>query len=269
MSSVQSAPSSTSKFDNNGQYSRTGILRYEMIFGEGYVSTGGQATTDDLCARLGSSLRPDVRILDVGSGIGGAAFFLAQQYGASVTGIDLAEEMVTIALERAARQGMSESVSFILGDVLETQFPEKFDIIWSRDSLMHVPDKARLFSVLHGLLAPGGRVVITDYARGKTPGSAAFEAYIQKTGYHVVEPAQYGKLLEEAGFTDVIADDATQKFIEILETEKARLGSERESFLASFSEADLNYLVDRWAMKVDFCKNSDMAWGIFLGTKAS
>ena len=62
----------------SGQYSRTGILRYEMIFGEHYISTGGHATTDDLCARLGSSLRPGVRVLDVGSGIGGAAFHLAK-----------------------------------------------------------------------------------------------------------------------------------------------------------------------------------------------
>ena len=95
-----------SEIRQQGQYSRTGILRYEMIFGEHYVSTGGAATTEDLCSRLGSSLRPGVRVLDVGSGIGGAAFHLVKAYGAKVTGIDLAEEMVNIALERTAQLGM-------------------------------------------------------------------------------------------------------------------------------------------------------------------
>src|SRR5262245_30634334 len=128
MTTLQSAPAAAPKFDNNGQYSRTGILRYEKIFGEGYVSTGGQATTEDLCARLGSSLRPGVRVLDVGSGIGGAAFHLARAYGARVAGIDLAEEMVAIAQERASQLGMSESVTFLLGDVLETSLAEPFDI---------------------------------------------------------------------------------------------------------------------------------------------
>ena len=155
----------------------------------------------------------------MGSGIGGAAFHLVKAHGARVTGIDLAEEMVNIGLERTAQLGMGDSVKFLLGDVLETEFPEAFDIVWSRDAFMHIPDKPRLFSRLYSLLAPGGRLVITDYARGKTPGSAEFEAYIKKTGYSVIEPREYGRLLEAAGFTNVIVDDATPLFVEILERE--------------------------------------------------
>jgi phosphoethanolamine N-methyltransferase len=264
---MQAAPAAPSKFDNNGQYSRAGILRYEMIFGEGYVSTGGHATTEDLCARLGTSLRPGVRILDVGSGIGGAAFHLARSYGAKVTGIDLAEEMVSIAVDRARLLGMTGSVTFLLGDVLETSFPEPFDIAWSRDAFMHIPDKPGLFSRLHGLLSPGGRLVITDYARGKTPASPEFERYIEKTGYHVIEPQPYGELLRAAGFADVVVEDATARFIEILEREMDHLTANRAEFLASFSEADLNYLIDRWAMKVRFCRQGDMNWGVYLATR--
>jgi phosphoethanolamine N-methyltransferase len=269
MTTTQAAPAARPKFDNHGQYSRTGILRYEMIFGEGYVSTGGAATTDDLCARLGPALRPGVRVLDVGSGIGGAAFHLAQTYGARVTGIDLAEEMVAIALERAAQLGMSESVAFLLGDVLETPFAEPFDIIWSRDAFMHIPDKPRLFGRLHQLLEGSGRLVITDYARGKKPASPEFEQYIETTGYHVVEPSEYGLILQDAGFRDVVAGDATARFVEILQNEAARLVSNRDEFLTSFSEADLKYLVERWQMKLRFCRNGDMKWGNFLASRGS
>ena len=266
MTTQQAAPAAAGKFDNNGQYSKTSILRYEMIFGPGYVSTGGAATTDDLCRRLGGALKPGARVLDVGSGIGGAAFHLARTYGARVVGIDLAEEMIAIAIERAAAEGIGDQAVSILGDVLTTDFPEKFDIIWSRDALMHVPDKARLFSCLHGLLAPGGSLVITDYARGKTPASPAFEEYIKNTGYHVVEPPQYGRLLEAAGFHDVKVDDATDRFIEILKSEADRLKTQRAEFLTVFSEKDLNYLVERWAMKVGFCQNGDMKWGVYTAT---
>jgi phosphoethanolamine N-methyltransferase len=268
MTTLQTAATAPSKFDNNGQYSRTSILRYEKIFGEGYISTGGHATTEDLCARLGPALRPGARVLDVGSGIGGAAFHLAHAYGAKVIGIDLAEEMVAIAVEQVARLGMGDSVQFLLGDVLETTFPEPFDIIWSRDAFMHIPDKDRLFSRLHQLMAPGGSLVITDYARGKTPGSPEFERYIEKTGYSVIEPQQYGAKLGAAGFVDVVVDDATNKFVEILRAEMDRLTEHRPEFLASFSEEDLNYLVDRWAMKVGFCQAGDMKWGIYLARSA-
>ncbi len=269
MTTTQAASAARPKFDNHGQYSRTSILRYEMIFGAGYISTGGARTTDDLCGRLGASLRPGVRVLDVGSGIGGAAFHLAKKYGAKVTGIDLAEEMVAVAHEQAQALGMSDTVNFILGDVLEEQFAEPFDIIWSRDAFMHIPDKARLFARLYALSAPGGRLVITDYARGKTPGSPEFEKYIESTGYNVVEPEQYGRLLQAAGFTDVVVDDATPRFIEILKSETGRLVEKPTDFLASFSESDLKYLVDRWEMKVGFCKSGDMKWGNYVATRKS
>jgi phosphoethanolamine N-methyltransferase len=267
MALLQADPASKPKFDNNGQYSRTSILRYEKIFGDHYISTGGPETTDNLCKRLGNSLRPGVRVLDVGSGIGGAAFHLAREYGAKVTGIDLAEEMVAIGLERAKELGIGDEVHFILGDVLETPFPDKFDIVWSRDALMHIPDKPRLFARLYSLLDDGGRIVITDYARGRTPGSPAFEDYIAKTGYHVVEPEQYGRLLEGAGFVDVVVEDATATFVDILRRESKRLADHRSEFVSSFTDEDLNYLVERWAMKDGFCQAGDMKWGIYLGTK--
>jgi phosphoethanolamine N-methyltransferase len=125
-----------------------------------------------------------------------------------------------------------------------------------------------LFSRLHQLLAPGGRLVITDYARGKSPATPEFEKYIEKTGYHVIEPREYGRLLEGAGFVDVVVDDATARFVEILQAESARLVSNRGEFLASFSDADLKYLVDRWAMKIRFCERGDMKWGIYRASKA-
>jgi len=208
MTIAQSAPGPTRTYDNNGQYSRTGILRYEKIFGAGYVSTGGPETTEYLCAKLGEALRPGVRVLDVGSGIGGAAFHLARKYGALVTGIDLAPEMVEIARERAREEDGPGGVTFLLGDILTTPLG-LFDVIWSRDALMHVPDKPRLFSRLHDLLEPGGRLVITDYARGTSEGSPEFRAYVEKTGYHLTDPESYGELLRQAGFVHVVVEDAT------------------------------------------------------------
>lgn len=258
------APAPTTQaYDNNGQYSRTGILRYEMIFGAGYISTGGPETTDDLCARLGAVLRPGVRVLDVGSGIGGAALHLARNYGARVTGIDLAPEMIAIAHERAREANAPEGVEFLVGDILTAEFPEPFDVVWSRDALMHLHDKHRLFTRLHDLLAPGGTLVVTDYARGLGEGSPEFQAYVRSTGYHLVDPATYGKLLEAAGFVDLVVEDATGKFIDIMKREAARLAANREQFVGAFSQADLDYLTDRWEMKDGFCRAGDMKWGIY------
>ena len=259
----QAADATSAVYDNNGQYTRTGILRYEKIFGSGYISTGGAATTDYLVAKLGDALKPGVTILDVGSGIGGAALHLAKQFGARVTGIDLAPEMVALAHERAAESGAPAGVEFVVGDVLTADLPAPYDVVWSRDALMHLHDKARLFGRLLDLLAPGGTLVVTDYARGPLPGTPKFQAYVASTGYHLVEPSAYGKLLEDAGFVNVEVEDATDKFIDIMKGEAAGLERNRSDFVGAFSEKDLNYLIDRWSMKDGFCNAGDMKWGIF------
>ena len=85
------------------QYTETGILRYERIFGPGFVSTGGVVTTAEFVSRLG--LKPGMRVLDVGCGIGGGDFYMAEKFGVEVVGIDLSANMVNIANRRAA--GMS------------------------------------------------------------------------------------------------------------------------------------------------------------------
>jgi len=254
-------------YDNNGQYTRNGILRYERTFGSGYISTGGPETTGYLVAKLGDALRPGVRVLDVGSGIGGAAFHLADRYGAEVVGIDLAPEMVAIAHERAEGRDDGGKVRFLVGDVLTEQFDRPFDVVWSRDALMHIPDKPRLFGRLLGLLKPGGALVVTDYACGPEAGSPAFQAYRKSTGYHLVTPGAYGKLLEDAGFTGVEVEDATDKFIAIMKREADRLAADREGFVGEFSEGDLNYLLDRWAQKDGWCREGDMKWGIYKARK--
>src|SRR6266404_2666591 len=66
MTLQQTADASKSQYDNNGQYTRKGILRYEKIFGDGYISTGGPETTQYLCSKLEGTLRPGVSVLDVG-----------------------------------------------------------------------------------------------------------------------------------------------------------------------------------------------------------
>jgi phosphoethanolamine N-methyltransferase len=210
-----------------------------------------------------------MRVLDVGSGIGGAAFHLARQYGSHVIGIDLAPEMLRIACDRAGEFRGPGKVEFRLGDVLTASFEQPFDLIWSRDALMHVHDKPRLFRRLFELTAPGGALIITDYSRNDEITHREFEAYIRSTGYHVVSPQEYGRLLESAGFHPVEVEDATTRFIDILRREVQRLAMSRTEFLSEFSESDLDYLIKRWEMKDEFCEEGAMKWGILLARRQS
>jgi phosphoethanolamine N-methyltransferase len=64
------------EFFDHKQYSRSSILRYEKIFGHGFVSTGGPETTEKFLKTL--DLQPGQRVLDIGCGIGGGDFLMSE-----------------------------------------------------------------------------------------------------------------------------------------------------------------------------------------------
>ncbi len=255
----------SSSIHDTDQYSDRSVRRYERIFGADYLSTGGPDTTRDICAQL--NLRPETRVLDVGSGIGGSAFHISRTYGSQVVGVDLLPQLVDIANERAAARGIA-GVSFLCGDILDIDLPEGgFDVVYSRDALLYIEDKHRLYTRMLSLLAPGGTLFVSDYACGPGELSAEFVAYTQDAGYHLRSVAGYGEVLEAAGFSEVNAIDKRETFIEVMTREIERVKSLPDDPEEGISPEDRDYLVERWQRKIEWCKAGDMAWGHFHGRR--
>merc|ERR1712226_1085592 len=98
-----------------------------------------------------------------------------------------------------------------------------FDVIYSRDTILHIQNKQSLFSSFLKWLKPGGRLMISDYCCSDGGHSDDFKEYIKQRGYHLLSPDGYGELLDKVGFCDVEALDKTDLFIEILQKELSRL----------------------------------------------
>ncbi|MBI1320991.1 MAG: methyltransferase domain-containing protein [Candidatus Hydrogenedens sp.] len=247
------------------QYSERSVRRYERIFGEDFLSTGGPETTHDICAGL--NLQPGTRVLDVGSGIGGSAFYMSREFGCVVTGVDVLAPLVEIANNRAASKGIA-GVRFLQGDILETDMPEcGFDLVYSRDAMLHIEDKERLFNRLFSLLAPGGRIFISDYATGTGLLSTEFTDYIRDTGYFLRPIETYVSEIAAAGFVDVKGEDKTNLFVDILKREIERAESLPPNAEEGLSPEDCDYLVSRWTKKIGWCNSEQMKWGYFQARK--
>ncbi|XP_068596626.1 phosphoethanolamine methyltransferase [Brachionichthys hirsutus] len=263
---TQTGFSTFQQFLDHQQYSSRGIRRYEKMFGAGYVSTGGPSTTKEFVDLL--NLKPGQKVLDVGCGIGGGDFYMAKTFGVDVLGLDLSENMVNIAVKRAVTEKLP-SVQFEVADATRRMFPEgSFDVIYSRDTILHIPDKLALFKRFHSWLNPGGQLLISDYCCGEKPWTAVFEDYVKQRGYVLYTPSQYGKFLEEAGFCRVRAEDRTAQFIQVIETELQSAEDNKEEFIEELSEEDYLALVNGWREKLGRSKSGDQRWGLFYATKA-
>ena len=258
------------KWDNKGQYSKKRIKLYEKIFGEGgYISPGGRKITEQMCVLL-KNLKRNARVLDIGSGVGGVAFFLESQHGCVVTGVDLCEDMCTIAEERTATKG--STVNFLLGDILDMDFPPKsFDVIMSRDTLLHLSEtkKRKLFAKCIEWLDDNGEIIIVDYCQRhkNEPSCESFEAYVADRGYDLHEPFAYGKLLEDAGFKKVTSWDVSGDFLELLEAELQRFRKEHNPRPEHIEKEDFEHTEKSWLQKIEWVRTRDMRKGILYGSR--
>ncbi len=162
---------------------------------------GGRLATAELAAQLG--LRPGLKLLDVGSGIGGPARYLAHAFGCEVIGIDLTEAFVRIATDLTRRASLSNRVKFQQGSALDLPFEAaSFDGATMLHVGMNIDDKPRLCRAVRKVLRPGAFFGIYDLMR-MGPGYIEFPvpwSSRPETSF-VVEPSAYRAALEAAEFT--------------------------------------------------------------------
>ena len=100
-------------------------------------------------------------VLDVGSGRGNHSCALAQRFGCAVVGLDVTQFHVEQGQARAVQEGVSDQVSFVQGDIAALPFEdERFDFLWSRDMLMHVPALPQALAECARVLKPAGSMLV-------------------------------------------------------------------------------------------------------------
>lgn len=161
--------------------------------------TRGLAATAELANLAG--ITADMSVLDVGSGVGGPARFLAATYGCRVTGIDLSEPFVHAARYLTQRTGQSEQVSFETASALDLPFDDsRFDVVLLQHVAMNISDRARLYEEIRRVLKPSGRFATFDVvANGNEPYYPVPWARTPTTSFLLTADATR-EAIERAGF---------------------------------------------------------------------
>jgi len=198
---------------------------------------GGVDALDVLADVAG--IRAGHHVLDVCSGVGGPARWLAFRRGCRVTGLDFTTSRVESARRLSQRARLDHLVDFVRGDATAMPLQDSdYDVVIGQESWLHIPDKSALISECTRVLKPGGTIAFTDIvARSplEPPMEARLAAEMQTSNIASVET--YVALLKKSGCMVKVQDDLSGEWKRLLVDRLKMYRSLRDTTIAKFGEA--------------------------------
>lgn len=267
------------------QYSAVvGTVFYRTVMGDGAPvihygiyedsSTSMRQATENATRRLleialrKSGTFPPKQIIDLGSGPGGSAHFLAQQTAATVTCVDLCahhhRENETVATEL----GIHDQIRTWTGsfEKLPEDWSGKFDLAWSQEALCHATDKPAALREIRRVLRPGGVLVFSDILLSETAPTHEAKVFSNVNTITRLSTAQdHLRDLTAAGFTKTEHINRTPHLHENFRRMRSQIESNHDQLLAQgVPAALLESFATSLGQRLAWREGSVLEWGAFV-----
>ncbi|MCR9264728.1 MAG: class I SAM-dependent methyltransferase [Flavobacteriaceae bacterium] len=166
-----------------------------------------------------------MKVLDMGSGLGGPCRMLADEYDCHATGIDLSSEFVHTANALSKLVGLSQKTHFVQGSATELPFEDNsFDMVWTQHVQMNIPDKQKFYSEAYRVLRPGGHFLYYDIFRKNDDLVTYPMPWAAHEGLSFLfKGEEMAKIMAELGFTLKSKTDQTEAGVEFFTSLLARI----------------------------------------------
>lgn len=225
----------------------------ESLWGTGFLSPGGP---DEVARLIGEADIAGQNVLDIGCGAGGIDIALVERHGAGyVTGLDVEDGVLGIARARIAAAGLTDRIGTVKAAPGPLPFgPGTFDVVFSKDSIVHISDKEALMREVARVLRPGGLFIASDWLIGHDgPPSPEMRAYIAKEGldFGMASPARYLAAMAAAGLVDTSTTSRNAWYARVAREELARLtGPDAAAMAEAVGQDFVDYNTALWALMI-------------------
>ncbi|MDX1717909.1 MAG: methyltransferase domain-containing protein [Anderseniella sp.] len=239
--------------DQGDLYPEPVIGFLELLWGRGWLSPGGP---DELARLLEGEDLAGKHVLDIGCGAGGIDCLLVSEYGAAkVTGIDVEAPVLETARERTREAGVSDRIDLVHVEPGPLLFDDaSFDVVFSKDSIVHIPDKHALAREVFRVLKPGGVFVASDWLTSHDGDpSADMKAYLasEDLDFGMASPATYQAALQAAGFTSIALTNRNPWYREQARRELELLRGElNQRAIAELGREIVDHNIQTWALMI-------------------
>ncbi len=250
------------------EYHDNMVTMLELIWGEGYMAPGGPGNVSKLLDGIDTQGK---RILDIGCGIGGPALEMANTYGADVVGIDLEAPLIDRANEYAKSRSLQDRYTFQTVEVGPLPFDDQsFDVVVSSGAFTQIEDKAGILSESLRVLRPGGYLSCYDWLKSDADYSDDMHYWIKMEGLTFALETLHGykDQFADAGFVDVVAEDATDWYrAEARREYELVKGELYQRMVELLGQSDADHFVENWRAIVIVVDKGEMRQGYCRGRR--
>jgi len=227
------------------------------------IADASRRTVETMADRIAGAATA-TRILDLGAGYGGAARYLADRFGCTVTCLNLSETQNALNRELTAKAGLEDLVRVVHGNFESIPEPDAgFDVVWSQDAILHSGERTCVLDEVRRVLTPSGQLIFTDPMQADDCPDGVLQPILDRIQLSTLASfAFYRAALADRGFRAENIDEQTAQ----LRTHYARvLTTLQENYDQAIDLSGMEYVdnmlngLQRW---VDGADQGYLAWGI-------
>jgi SAM-dependent methyltransferase len=225
----------------------------ELIWSDGFSFPGGSEHVLKLVKPIG--LNKEKTMLDLNSGLGGAARVIAKAFGTYVTGMDASPTLAAAGMAASEKAGLAKKAVIESYDPLTVILPQrKFDAVFARLVFLPLENKKRLLAQIEQSLKPGGQLMFLEFALGSPEAkSPALDAWTKGEDHppHPITIDAYAEELKALKMDVRVAEDMTAEFRGLVLEGWARLAQALKPKSLDPEEAKgLTHEVELWSRRI-------------------
>ena len=249
------------------QYTQEVIDFLEACYGE-YMLSPGEKLIDLMFKNKNFK---DKKILDIGSGLGGVSISIAKNTDCKIIGVDIEDLVINIAKEKLKKQNLIGKIEYIKCRDIKELKEDNFDIIFSKECILHIKNKKYLFGNILKKLKKGGEVIIIDWFHKNENHSKEMQRFLKHDGLEInlIKVEEYIKLLKIAEFQDIKYEDLTEVTCEVTKNVLNKIKKEIALKLKKrFGEEYYNtYCIPSWQQQLTLMNQKEITVGKILAKK--
>lgn len=261
-------------------YGRTGIDQlYARVWGDSIQFGFYDLPTTDLEAAVVETKRQmlseanlgrNAHVLEVGSGWGATARYLARAAGLHVTATNVEDDHLVVGRTLAELSGVGSLVTNEYADFHDLPFADQvFDAWWAQEATVHATDKPKMFREARRVLKPGGRIVFTDQTTRAAHCTADDLARIcaRHGSDDAFDTEDFVRALADAEFTGIEAQDWSDHMNRHFTNLVIRLETTYQRLIDDIPVEVVDFNLDMWRFGRDLSARGGMGWVCFSATK--